>query len=305
MSKKAFLVGINDFIEPKWALRGCVNDTFELRSLLTTYFDFEDEDIKVLQDRDASHEAIRQGLNWLLDDYTGSDVRVFHFSSHGSQIDDDGDDEWEALDEVLVPYDHTWTNPFRDDDLHSIFDKIPEHVTFTFIADCCHSGSMQKVLFDNEIDFRPRFITPPPDISNRIRRRQLKREAQADAYAAQKLQELLEGVPKSEWPVKIPEFLAYLRRRYRENRFGIVEYEKHVLLAGCEDRQTSADAFIDGMYRGAFTWGLSKAIREANGNLTYEDLIRCASENLDGFDQKPQLECPVELRNLKIFTPLA
>jgi beta-lactamase superfamily II metal-dependent hydrolase len=304
VAKRAFLVGINNFTRSNWALRGCINDTAELHSLLTTYFGFKDEDIRILHDRDATYTGIQDGLEWLLSDYAGSDVRVFHFSSHGSQVEDDGDDEWEALDEVLIPYDHSWTNPFRDDELHKIFEKIPEHVNFTFIADCCHSGSIQRVLLDNEIDFKPRYVTPPPEIIERIRRRQIQREAESDAYTAEKLQEMLEEIPKSQWAVKIPEFLAYIRRRYRENRFGIVEYEKHVLLAGCEDRQTSADAFIEGMYRGAFTWGMGKAIRESNGDLTYAELIRCASENMDRYEQKPQLECPVDLRNVKIFSPL-
>jgi beta-lactamase superfamily II metal-dependent hydrolase len=304
MSKKAFLVGINNFIRPSWALRGCINDTDEICSLLTTYFDFNNEDIKILHDHDATYEGIQQGLGWLLSDYTGSDVRVFHFSSHGSQVEDDGDDEIEALDEVLIPYDHSWTNPFRDDELHKIFEQIPEHVNFTFIADCCHSGSIQRALLDNQIDFKPRFITPPPEIAVGIQRRKMKREAEVDGIISTKLQEMLQNVPQSEWPTKIPEFVAYIRRRLEENRFAIVEYEKHVLLAGCEDRQTAADAFIEGMYRGAFTWGLSKAIRESNGNLTYEDLLRCASDNMAGFDQKPQLECPIELRGVKIFSPL-
>jgi beta-lactamase superfamily II metal-dependent hydrolase len=304
MSKKAFIVGINNFIRPSWALRGCINDSEEICSLLTTYFDFDNEDIKILHDHDATYEGIRQGLDWLLSDYTGSDVRVFHFSSHGSQVEDDGDDEVEALDEVLIPYDHSWTNPFRDDELHLIFEQIPEHVNFTFIADCCHSGTIQRALLDNQIDFKPRYITPPPEIAIKIRRNIMKREAEVDKIVGAKLQEMLQEIPQSEWAVKIPEFIAYIRRRLEENRFAIVEYEKHVLLAGCEDRQTAADAFIEGAYRGAFTWGLSKAIREANGNLTYEELIRCASDNMEGFDQKPQLECPVELRNVKIFSPL-
>ena len=84
-------------------------------------------------------------------------MRVFHFSSHGTQVDDQSDEEWECLDEVIVPYDHDWDNPFRDDDLRAIFEKIPEGVAFTFVADCCHSGTIQKGLFDTGIKFLPRY----------------------------------------------------------------------------------------------------------------------------------------------------
>ena len=41
----------------------------------------------------------------------------------------------------------------------------------------------------------------------------------------------------------------------------------HVLLAGCRDDQTSADAYIGGAFNGAFTYYLCKTIREANGRI--------------------------------------
>ena len=49
MSKKALIVGINDFTRPHWRLRGCINDTIEMQGLLKTYFGFQDEGVKVLQ----------------------------------------------------------------------------------------------------------------------------------------------------------------------------------------------------------------------------------------------------------------
>ncbi len=104
MSKRALLVGINNFAGGVNPLRGCINDSVEMRGLLTTYFGFQDDDIKVLHDQGATTQGISDGLAWLLSDYDGSDVRVFHFSSHGTQVDDQRDDEWEVLDEVIVPY---------------------------------------------------------------------------------------------------------------------------------------------------------------------------------------------------------
>ena len=50
MSKKALVVGINNFTRPQWRLRGCINDTIEMQGLLKTYFGFQPEDIRVLQD---------------------------------------------------------------------------------------------------------------------------------------------------------------------------------------------------------------------------------------------------------------
>jgi hypothetical protein len=176
MSKRALLVGVNKFGPGIPELRGCINDTVEMGRLLQDYFGFQEADIRVRHDGDASAQNIRDGLGWLLSEYDGDgrDVRVFHFSSHGTQVDDQSDDEWECMDEVIVPYDHDWDDPFRDDELRAIFDVIPEGVNFTFIADCCHSGSIQKALVDSSLRFQPRYLTPPPEVADRILAKQEK-----------------------------------------------------------------------------------------------------------------------------------
>jgi len=91
MSRRALLVGINNFRPGIQGLRGCINDTHEMGGLLREYFGFQEQDIKVLHDADATAQRIRGGLGWLLSDYDGDDVRVFHFSSHGTQVDDQGE----------------------------------------------------------------------------------------------------------------------------------------------------------------------------------------------------------------------
>jgi hypothetical protein len=305
MSRKALLVGINNFTRPDWQLSGCINDTLEMRELLKTYYGFKDEDIKLLHDQDATSKGIRAGLGWLLDGCQSGDVRVFHFSSHGTQVDDDSGDEWECLDEVIVPYDHDWDKPFRDDDLREIFVKIPEKVNFTFIADCCHSGSIQRELFDRGIKFKPRFLEPPKEIQARIDDKVAKRDAEFDAWAAQQLPEMLKGIPPEQWGQMILKFMQELRERFRQNKFAIVDFDRDVLLAACADHQTAADAHIGGGYHGAFTWGLGKVIREAKGDLTYETLIRRAAASMKAYEQKPQLECPAAMRTLKVFAPLS
>lgn len=303
MSKRALIVGINNFTRPDWRLRGCINDTIEMQGLLQTYFGFQPEDIRVIQDQDASAQGIRDGLAWLLSQYDGdgSDVRVFHFSSHGTQVDDQSGDEWECMDEVIVPHDHDWDQPFRDDDLRKIFDAIPEGVHFAFVADCCHSGTIQKAILDSGIEFLPRFLTPPARIADRIRHLRVKRDDEADAWAAAQLAQALQGVPPDQWQERIQEYLALLRRRFRENKYGVVTTERHVLLAACGDRQTAADARIEGMFRGALTWALSKAIKAASGNLTYNELITRVGDNLRRYEQVPQLECPAKMREQPVF----
>jgi hypothetical protein len=95
---------------------------------------------------------------------------------------------------------------------------------------------------------------------------------------------------------------ATSRRSVR--RFGeSVSKVNAVLIAACRDDQTSADAFIDGNYRGAHTWYLHQSLRNANWNSTYRRLVSAAGAALSkaGFDQDPQLEGPARLLVANVF----
>ena len=45
-----------------------------------------------------------------------------------------------------------------------------------------------------------------------------------------------------------------------------------MLITGCRDTQTSADAQIGGSFNGALTYYLVESIKETKGNLTYREL---------------------------------
>jgi hypothetical protein len=278
-----------------------------MKSVLETYFGFGGAEIKVLHDKDAAYEGIRHGLDWLFSEYEGGgqDVRLFHFSSHGTQVEDQDGEEWEGKDEVIVPYDHDWDQPFRDDELRQRIHGIPHDVNFTFVADCCHSGSIQRALQESDIEFRRRYLTPPTEIMDRIAARCLRRDAKLDEYVATHMSEMLQGVPPAEWTQKMQEYIPLLRDQFRKEKYAVVPAEEHILLAACEDSQTAADARIEGEFRGAFTWALTRVIQESNGDLTYEDLIQKVCAKLSGYEQKPQLECPPAMRGLKVLKPMA
>jgi metacaspase-1 len=307
VTKRALVVGIDHFTNPDWRLQGCGNDAEAMRGLLTTHFGFGGDEVRVLRDRAATAQGIRDGLDWLLGDYAGdgTDVRVFHLASHGTQVPDDTDDEWEAKDEVIVPHDHDFARPFRDDDLRVYFDAVPDNVHLVFVADCCHSGTIQRGMFDLGPGARPRYLVPPPDVVDRIAELEARRNAEADDWAARELDRMRREVEPDEWYDATRQYIAQLRGRFRENKYGVTAAPRHVLLAACEDRQSAADAPIDGVYRGAFTWSLGKAVAEAGTDLSYGDLIVRAGMHLRGFDQRPQLECPPHLRDARVFAPLA
>jgi hypothetical protein len=308
VSKKALIVGINNFASVT-SLRGCINDTIAMQGLLETYFGFQTEDIRYLRDQEATGQGIRDGLAWLLSDYEGGgkDVRVFHFSSHGTYVDDQGDDEDELMprDEVIVPYDHDWDDPFRDDYLRELFAPIPVDVNFTFVADCCHSGTIQKGPLEQGLVFEPRQINPPEEIRQRVAAREARRREKLDAMMSEGMVELLKNTPPDQWDAAAKAYAANFLKHIGENVHDTVDTDRHVLLAACQDRQTAADARIAGDWRGAFTWALSGAIQESNGDLTYDELISRAAAKIQDYEQRPQLECPANLRHVKVLAPLA
>jgi len=87
-------------------------------------------------------------------------------------------------------------------------------------------------------------------------------------------------------------------------RFGVSLTKTHaVLIAACRDDQTSADAFLDGKYRGALTYHLWRALRDADWSAPCRALVAATGDSLAraGFDQVPQLEGPPHLLAKPVF----
>ena len=72
-----------------------------------------------------------------------------------------------------------------------------------------------------------------------------------------------------------------------------VEQGDAILLSGCKEDQTSADAWIDNRYQGAMTYELNAILLKNNYNVTYQQLIKEVNEYMARFKftQVPQLEC--------------
>lgn len=87
-----------------------------------------------------------------------------------------------------------------------------------------------------------------------------------------------------------------------KNKMGkkAIGSQRHVLLSGCRDNQTSADAYIEGKRQGAFTWALTTAIRE-NSDITWKELHAKAVELLNGYSQVPQISGDEDLTSRKVF----
>lgn len=188
-ARKVLLVAINNY--PSQPLKGCINDSRQVEAALQQRFGFAGSDVQILRERDATKANIEKGLEWLISGSRDGDVLLFHYSGHGTQVADDGQDEWECRDECLVPYDHDWNNPLRDDSLHRYFDRVPLNANLTAIMDCCHSGTIDKVILEqfaaSSTYIAPKQLSTPIDIVMQIQALQQRRDEEFRAQAAPQL----------------------------------------------------------------------------------------------------------------------
>jgi hypothetical protein len=279
MAKRALLIGINRYQIDGADLRGCVNDVKDLSAALVEFHGFSKKDITVLTDGAATKKAMEAGIKALVRDSKKGDVAVLHYSGHGSNGPDDNDDEADGRDEILCPTDLDWKDPLRDDWLRSTFDGLRDGVSFTAIMDCCHSGTNTREFLPPDAPVKQRYLPSPWGLvaaeSGRSLPRKVLSELRKSPPAARKVRDIVNA--------DLPE----------------------LLITGCRDTQTSADAFINGRYNGALTYGLVNAIRTAKGKLTYQDLHDriVAVLKQKKFDQVPQLEGQKTRFGQPLFTP--
>ena len=278
MAKRALLIGINKYQIPGADLRGCVNDVNDLSAALVEFHGFKKSDINVLLDGAATQKAMKKGIESLLKGAKKGDVLVLHYSGHGSNVPDDDGDEADGRDEILCPTDLNWDEPMRDDWLRKAFDKLPAGVSFTAIMDCCHSGTNTRAILPPDVKIKQRYLPSPFAIgaseSGRSLPRKVTSQLRRSTPAARKGKDIVNAA--------LPE----------------------VLITGCRDTQTSADAFINGRYNGALTFGLVEAIKKGKGRLTYRELHDRASAVLKAkqFEQVPQLEGRTSRFDMPLFT---
>lgn len=276
MANKALLVGINDY-KGVGDLRGCINDVTNIRNLLKTYFGFSNEDIRILVDERATKQNILFRLEKLVTNAKPGDLIVFHFSGHGSQIRDrDMDELKDHMDELICPWDMNWDDGFITDDmLKEILNTLNKEVMMEIILDCCHSGTGTR---NNSLG-RP----SEPNAENKVLNRHLPPPVD--------IQSRFQGEEEELNP----------KKAFRTDKTLTMN---HILWAGCKDHQTSADAYINGYYNGAFSYYFCKHIRDSKGNISRNELQKriLNSLNYNNFLQLPQLECEGNRKAENIFS---
>lgn len=266
MTKRALCVGINDYPLADMDLKGCVNDAKDWAALLAGHYDFARSDVKMLLNKSATKAAIVRELGKMLSGAVSGDVLVFTNSSHGTYVaDKDGDEA--VYDEAMCPWDAK-DNLLVDDELRTLFAGLKKGVRLTVISDSCFSGTVTRAAdpVQTPDDRRRRFLNP---------RR-----------------------------IGLPEVADLGKASPRSGGLYPESGMKEVLVSGCNDKQYSFDARIDGRYNGAMTANAMRVIAAANYRLSYNALRTKLVAALDqsAYDQEPQLEGRTSARRRQLFT---
>lgn len=230
MERYAVAVGLNNYPGSQNDLRGCLKDIDHISHRLVQQFGSNPELIRQCVDKSAAKAGIMSRFVWLRKVAKSNDQIVVYYSGHGSQIATrTGSGEIDGLMECLCPYnfDGTVETAITDRDLYGVFGDLDPSIGFTFFSDSCHSeglGSLTKTW------------SPLSWFKK----------------------------PSSNKSFTLPQDSAW--RTFSANQKGLVARKKvsanpyGVFLEGCDSDKTSADAYINGEYQGAFSWALNKVL---------------------------------------------
>ncbi|KAI8928014.1 caspase domain-containing protein [Entophlyctis helioformis] len=284
-NKKALLIGINYFGTSS-ALAGCINDAQNMRRFLTTRYGFRDDPNHIVMLTDdqqnpvfrPTKQNILNAIQWLVAGSRPGDSLFFHFSGHGSQQADKDGDEEDGFDETICPLDFKTAGQIVDDDLNNMLVKpLPHGVRLTAVFDCCHSGSALDLPF-----------TYLPDGTLKQSNKLATLGGLAGASAISYVKGDVMGVAKN-----LMAGLRQLTAREQSIEEKVAAKGSQVAdvicFSGSKDKQTAADAHIDGSATGAMSYALLTALTQTP-NCSYGMLLQNVRNILvSKYSQVPQL----------------
>jgi metacaspase-1 len=181
-------------------------------------------------------------------------------------------------DETILPEDYKRAGIILDDEMNRIMVKhLPPGVRLTAVFDCCHSGSALDLPFMYHPDGRLIETTKKNQITGAAKQA-VSHLTRGNIFGA--LNAAVQGLNSA----SVTPLTTQQKEQQRGNRFADV-----VMFSGCKDKQTSADAYIQGQSTGAMSFALIKALK-ATPHCSYGQLLQSIRIILQNeFHQVPQL----------------
>jgi hypothetical protein len=241
------LVG-NNYVGTANELAGCVADVQHARSYFAanvnpatfnlSFFELSDNwdasgsAVMVGANGTGTRANILKGFDWLLTGAAAGDVLYVHYSGHGTTAVTAEAGEVDHVDSCWVPLDYQTAGLIRDNELRTIANRVPSGATLWITSDSCHSGSVLDLRYSfADTSFRGDLVDDFVPVW----------EADDVSYDPRALVTSTVTV---------------------ENRFYPATTGTVVLLSGCKDLQTSADAYEERQSQGAMSWALFSALKQ-------------------------------------------
>ena len=270
--KRALLVGIN-YIGTSNQLYGCINDINNVAAHLRSARGYQS--MIVMSDatfQKPTRANILAGFKELLQGIQSGDELWFHYSGHGSLQRDTNGDEDSGADSCICPLDYERAGFITDDLIRSsLIALVPAGARLYVVLDMCHSGT--------GCDLRYKYDD--------------------SSYLIHSATELPSTYEPNAWALRQT---SYEYKQYAKTAGSVF------CISGCQDSQTSADAFLAGKAAGALTHCLLESLN-ANSALTYKwkHLLKdvCCRERVGQFTQRTSITCgnPLNADELVFFVP--
>jgi hypothetical protein len=282
--KRALLIGINDypFLADFAQLKGCLNDVFLFKQVITDKFGFEEKYIRTLLNENATRKSILKALNDLTDECGNDDCVVLFFSGHGSRLNDKNFVKTSGWFETIMPFDSgrlsahpkAVNRDITDVEIGNwLFDLSSRTANIVLIFDSCFASS---IIRDNSFSSQKKGIAPDKTPLDN-----------ASVYSSPETARLL-----------------------KKGRSGWLPLdEKYVLFSAAREYEPAnihKPAGNDQQF-GVFTFFLCEALRESKPGATYLDIWEYLYIRVKALfaDQNPELEGKRDRRlfGLREFIP--
>ena len=195
---------------------------------------------QVLLTKNATRAKVLAAIRSAATRLTKGDFFFLTYSGHGGQVKDVTGEEEDSRDETWCLYD----GELIDDELYYALSRFKAGVRILVLSDSCHSGTVTRAPIAAGADVAPRSRMMPPGVADATYRRHQRFYDGLQRKIAKAAGANLVADPDT--------VLASLAVKPRLTRIAAKFVAASILIAGCQDNQTS----MDGDRNGAFTEAL-------------------------------------------------
>ncbi|WFC98929.1 Ca(2+)-dependent cysteine protease [Malassezia yamatoensis] len=295
--RKALLIGVN-YQGTSNALRGCWNDVHNMANFIHRFGGYQHDDMVVLTDETGVNQKsvptranIIAAMQWLVAGAQPGDALFFHYSGHGGQEAAVEGDEEDGYNETILPLDFQQTGQMPDDELHArLVRPLPVGCRLTALFDSCHSGTALDLPYVYSTSGNIKETNISMNVGKGL-------FGAAMNYARGDIGGVVSGLMSTFKSATMNRSAAEYTRQTRSSGADVI------MLSGCKDSQTSADAMEAGRATGAMSWAFTTVLNQYS-QLSYLQLLNACRDLLASkYSQKPQMSAshPIDMNLLFVI----